>query len=243
MPVNLSDSPVRSNGAPPAALARKKLSEMVAERIRDLIMEQRLGPGDRLPTEQALADRFGVSRISVREATQALSFLGIIEASPRRGLKVGRLDMSRVSRYLGFFLAISDYPREQLLETRLVIELGALPHVMAHIAREPQVYDHLQSLADEVRSARDLDDRIAADVAFHRALLDASGIQPMLAFHDLLQVFFDRFRRSLAHGDWRMGIRSHQKIIDALRNGDLPAAERELRSHLETHRRYKDPCA
>src|ERR1041385_6362096 len=90
---------------------RKKLSEMVAERIKDHILTHSLRPGDRLPTEQDLADRFGVSRISVREATQALSFLGMIEASPRRGLKVGKLDMKRVSRYLGFHLAISDYPK------------------------------------------------------------------------------------------------------------------------------------
>ena len=78
-------------------IVRVTTSTLVAEKIKDLIIEQELRPGDRLPTEQELADRFGVSRISVREATKALGFLGIIDSAPRRGLTVGSLDMSRVS--------------------------------------------------------------------------------------------------------------------------------------------------
>src|SRR6188472_3324676 len=112
------------------ALARRQnLSEQVAARIKQLILENSLKPGDRLPTEQEMADRFGVSRVSVREATKALSFLGIIQAAPRRGLTVGHVDMRRVTEYLGFHLALTDYPKPQLLQTRLVIETGVLPFV------------------------------------------------------------------------------------------------------------------
>jgi len=78
--------------APAAARApieRTQLSEMVASRIRDHIIEHSLGEGDRLPTEHELADQFGVSRGSIREATKALGFLGIIRSAPRRGLTVG----------------------------------------------------------------------------------------------------------------------------------------------------------
>ncbi len=218
------------------AVERKNLSELVAEGIKKHIIENSLRPGDRLPTEQSLAEQFGVSRISIREATKALSFLGIIEASPRRGLIVGHVDMNRVSQYLGFHLAINNYPKEQLLEARLTIELGALPHAIKQVSKNAQLYEQLRSLADAVRDARNLDDRIAADVAFHRGLLHASGIQPLLAFHDLMQIFFDRFRRSLARGDWERGIAAHYRIVEALRDGDLGLATRELREHLELHR-------
>jgi DNA-binding FadR family transcriptional regulator len=94
----------------PEAIERRNLSEVVADRIRQYIMDNRLKPGDRLPTEQELSDRFGVSRVSTREATKALGFLGIIDAAPRRGLVVGRVDMKRVTNYLSFHLAISDSP-------------------------------------------------------------------------------------------------------------------------------------
>jgi DNA-binding FadR family transcriptional regulator len=221
----------------PEAIERRNLSEVVAERIRQYIIDNSLKPGDRLPTEQELSDRFGVSRVSTREATKALGFLGIIEAAPRRGLVVGRVDMKRVSNYLGFHLAISDFPRPQLLDARIVIETGALPHLMRRMAEDPSLHGRLADAAAAVEAAADLDGRIAADAAFHRALLDASGVGPLLAFHDLLTIFFDRFRRSLARGDWEIGLRQHRQILDALTGGDLAVAGDVLTRHVDYHRK------
>src|SRR5262249_33163643 len=196
------------------AIGRQTPSEVGAERIKQYIIDNRLKPGDRLPTEQELCDRFGVSRVCTREATKALSFLGIIDAAPRRGLAVGQLDMKRVTTYLGFHFAISDYPLSQLLDARNVIETGALPPIMKRMANDPTVYDQLAERAEAAQRPGNLDQRIAADVAFHHALLDASGLQPLLAFHDLLSIFFDRFRRSLAKGNWEKGMQQHFEIID-----------------------------
>jgi GntR family transcriptional repressor for pyruvate dehydrogenase complex len=222
----------------PEILERRNLSETVAERIKQYIIDNGLKPGDRLPTEQELCDRFGVSRVCTREATKALSFLGIIDAAPRRGLAVGRLDMKRVTHYLGFHFAISDFPLAQLLDARNVIETGALPHVMRQMAKDPAIYSRLTAQAEEARRpGKNLDQRIAADVAFHHALLDASGVQPLLAFHDLLTIFFDRFRRSLARGDWEGGMKQHLEILDALRAGELTRACDLLAAHLEHHRK------
>src|SRR5262249_58487780 len=117
------------------AIGRQTPSEVGAERIKQYIIDHKLKPGDRLPTEQELSDRFGVSRVSTREATKALGFLGIIDAAPRRGLVVGQVDMKRVTNYLGFHLAISDFPHQQLLDARAVIETGGLAFVMRQMAR------------------------------------------------------------------------------------------------------------
>jgi DNA-binding FadR family transcriptional regulator len=221
----------------PEAIERRNLSEVVAERIRQFIIDHGLKPGDRLPTEQELSDRFGVSRVSTREATKALGFLGIIDAAPRRGLVVGRVDMKRVASYVGFHLAISDYPREQVLDARIVIETGALAHVVRRVADDPALYGRLAEAAAAVEAAGDFDARIAADVAFHRALLDASGVGPLLAFNDLLTIFFDRFRRSLARGDWEIGLAQHRQLLDAVRAGDLAGACAVLTRHIDYHRR------
>src|SRR5262249_7769728 len=203
------------------AIGRQTPSEVGAERIKQYIIDNRLKPGDRLPTEQELCDRFGVSRVCTREATKALSFLGIIDAAPRRGLAVGQLDMKRVTHYLGFHFAISDFPLSELLDARSVIESGALPHVIKRMAKDPSIYERLQEKAEDAQRPGNLDQRITRDVAFHHALLDASGISPLLAFHDLLTIFFDRFRRSLARGDWDSGMKQHFELIDYLRAGKL----------------------
>src|SRR4051794_708215 len=93
--------------APGQRIARHSLGDQVADRIKDYIIARKLTEGDRLPTEQQLADQFGVSRLSVREATRTLVFLGILRSAPRRGLTIGTIDMQRISGFLGFHIAVS----------------------------------------------------------------------------------------------------------------------------------------
>ena len=71
----------------------KKCKPLPAPRceIKQYIIEQKLMPGDRMPTETQLAETFGISRLSLREATKSLEFLGIIESKTGVGLTVGRL--------------------------------------------------------------------------------------------------------------------------------------------------------
>jgi DNA-binding FadR family transcriptional regulator len=217
-------------------LKRQNLSEIITGRIKHYIVEHRLKPGDRLPTEHQMAEHFGVSRVSIREATKALAFLGILRSAPRRGLTVGEVDMRRVTEYLGFHLVLTDYPKRELLETRIIIETGALPHAAQRIAAEPEVYEQLSAMTEELRATTDMERRIAGDIAFHRALLNASGVGPLLAFNDLLEIFFTRFRQSLEHGEWESGVRGHQQIIDALRVGNVERAREVLSLHLGYHK-------
>jgi GntR family transcriptional regulator, transcriptional repressor for pyruvate dehydrogenase complex len=215
---------------------RPRLREVVAKKIKDFIAGRGLKPGDRLPTEHALAGRLGVSRISVREATKALEFLGFLEAKPGRGLTVGRLDIGRVSEFLGFHMAISQFPPDQLIDTRIVIETGGLAYAARRMADDPTLYEQLKDLVERFREARTLQEWINLDIAFHRALLDASGVAPLVAFNDLLQVFFQRFRESVKKAEWKRGIESHRRIIDLLRAQKLDLACDELRHHIESHR-------
>jgi GntR family transcriptional regulator, transcriptional repressor for pyruvate dehydrogenase complex len=214
---------------------RQSLSERVVDGIKKLIVEKGLRPGDRLPTEQEMAKRFAVSRVSVREATKALGFLGIIDAAPRRGLTVGQVDMRRVTQYLGFHLALADYPKHELLQTRIVIESGALIYISRTMSAQPEVHARLDKLNAALRRSRDLRKRIEHDLAFHRALLEASGIGPLLVFNDLLQIFFDRFRESLADAEWQKAVAQHQRLIDSLARGRLDEARDTLLEHLEYH--------
>lgn len=215
---------------------RKTLNEEVVARIKQYIIDYGLKAGDRLPTEQAFTTLLGVSRTSVREATRALSFLGIIRSAPKVGLTVGSVDMGRVMEYLGFHLAINHYPAHRLLQARMVIEVGALGEVIPRMREDPSLFARLNGIIDEQARSRNLEGFIRHDLRFHRTLLESSGIEPLVAFNDLLEVFFHRFRRGLKRDDWAMGIRSHRRLVRALGEGDLAAAQRVLRTHLEYHR-------
>jgi len=219
-----------------AAPSRPKIRELVVERLKEFIVDEQLQPGDRLPTETTLAARFGVSRLSLREATKSLELLGIVTSKAGVGLTVGQLEIERVTNHLGFHPALHRSSPLQLLETRIVIEIGALPHAARRMQEDPSIGESLQQLVDGFRGARTLQAWIEQDIAFHRALLDASGLTALVAFHDLLQIFFVRFRASVKMAEWKQGIESHQRVLNLLQAQDIDGAVNELRQHIESHK-------
>lgn len=224
------------------AVRRPKLRDIVAEKLAAYILRQELRPGDRLPSETALAAAFGVSRLSLREATKALEFLGIVEAKPGRGLTVGQTNLERVTDYLRFHPALREAAPQELIGTRVVIETGVLPYVLSRMQSDPSICRSLQEIIDQMRRARPLSARVDLDIAFHRRLVEASGLSPLLSFSDLLAAFFRSFRESVGKADWQSGIESHQRVIDALRAGRRAAAHKELQQHIEWHQtRLEDP--
>lgn len=217
-------------------LRRPKVRDQVAGQIQQFIVEQKLGPGDRLPTETQLAETFGISRLSLREATKSLEFLGIVESKAGVGLTVGRIDMERLTEHLSFHAGLLEADPQQLIDSRVILETGVLPHVARRMAEDPAVKARLRELVEQFRSARDLKTWIELDIQFHRSLLESSGLQPLVAFGDLLHIFFQRFRESVNKAGWKAGVESHQRLVDELAIGRVAAATIELRQHIESHK-------
>jgi DNA-binding GntR family transcriptional regulator len=140
--------------------------------------------------------------------------------------------------YLDFHFTLSRYPRDLLLKTRLIIESGALPEAMKNIAGNPQLYKRLLAINDAIRKARNTDAFIQADLAFHRALIEASGIEPLMAFSGLLEIFFRRYKKEVtaARRHWRGGIDNHAEILKAIHSRDLKKAQHLLESHLRYYK-------
>lgn len=217
-------------------IQRVKIRDVVVERLKSYITAGCLKPGDKLPNETELAEQFGVSRLSLREATKALELFGIVESKTGVGLTVGQVCLERVTEHLGFHPALQNGSHRELLDTRVVIEVGALPYTARRMAEDPTVYEALRAHVASFHETRDLQKWIELDISFHRALLHASGLTPLVAFNDLMQIFFQRFRDSLKKADWQPGIEGHQRIIDALRDQDVTLASNELRHHIEYHK-------
>jgi DNA-binding FadR family transcriptional regulator len=97
------------------------------------------------------------------------------------------------------------------------------------------IYAELNGINAALRKTRALKQWIDLDIAFHRRLVESSGLSTLLTFNDLLAVFFRRFRESVKKAEWLLGIESHQRIIDNLRDQNLDAAREELRLHIKNH--------
>lgn len=217
-------------------LRRPKIRDQAAEQIRNYILDRKLVAGDRLPTEHQLAESFGISRLSVREATKALEFLGIVESKTGVGLTVGEFMMDRVTDQLAFHPSLNGVSARQLIDSRIVVEVGVLPHVVDRMQSDPSIQSRLQEVIDRFRKTRDLKQLIDLDIQYHRTLLESSGLEPLVAFGDLLHVFFRRFRESMQKAEWQDSIDSHQRILDLLVAGDVHAAQENLQAHIESHK-------
>lgn len=214
----------------------RRLRDEIAERLKQHIVANRLAPGDRLPTETELAKQFGVSRLSLREATKSLEFLGIIRSRTGVGLTVGQMDLPQLTQHLGFHPTLHLAEPQTLIDSRIIIETGVLPHVAKRMESDDKIGENLQRIVDSSHTARRLEEWIDLDIEFHRELIQASGLSPLIAFGDLLQTFFRKFRDSVKSAEWKRGIASHQEIVDQLARGNVDAAIRELTTHIESHR-------
>jgi DNA-binding FadR family transcriptional regulator len=220
--------------SPPEGLS----SDAVIEKLKQLIIDRGLQSGDRLPTENRLALDFGVSRITVREATKVLRFLGILHSAPRRGLTIGNLDFSQLSRCLDFHLFITNYPREHLLRSRMVIELGVLPYVARRMGQDPELLPRLLAWTELPGVTSDPTIYFNADIAFHRELISASETAPLVFFDQLLRVFFARFREEVLGPEpaaMVRGVHMHRRIVLALKDGQVGIAQDLLREAFENY--------
>jgi GntR family transcriptional repressor for pyruvate dehydrogenase complex len=218
------------------AITKPRMRDQIAEQIRGLVISERLQPGDRLPTETVLAERFGVSRLTVREATKALEFLGILRSKTGVGLTVGELDWQRMTHNLGFHASLHQVDEDALIDSRVIVETGIIPYVMKRIEKDSQIVVQLQDLVAQLRDAQDLQTRVEVDLRFHRTLLEASGLAPMIAFGEMLQVFFQKFRDNVKKAGWDEAVASHQRIVDSLKSQKPAKAIAELKQHIENHR-------
>jgi len=224
-------------------IARRSLNDYIVARLKNLITSGGLKPGDKLATEQELADQFGVSRLSIREALRALRFLGIVHSSQRRGLTVGELDLARLGECLDFHAVVSNYPDEQLLHARLAIETGVLQLVMKKMEQDKQLYENLYAITARPGVITDPDVYLQADLDFHNGLIAAADIAPLMIFTELLRTFFARFKQRAvgSQSDREKGTRYHRRIIAALRDGELAKAQSIVLETFESYQKSQPP--
>ncbi|GAA3353089.1 hypothetical protein GCM10017744_004870 [Streptomyces antimycoticus] len=130
------------------AVSSSRVSQVIVEQIRRLLKEERLQPGDRLPSERELCVQFGVSRVTIREALRILEVNGLVEirVGARGGAFVTAPTSSRVSEGLADLLTLSPLTASQVTEARLIFELGVVPLVVER-ATEEDVAD-LRAMCD-----------------------------------------------------------------------------------------------
>ena len=188
-------------------------------------------PGHRLPTEQQLADRFGVSRNVVREAVAQLRADGVIEA--RQG--VGAFVLAPEQR------AAIRIDRDTLMDGDNMERLFELRCILEALAAERRTSEHLVAIKTALDrmsgEERWEDGSIEADLAFHREIARATGNSYI---HTFISFICEQIRRSIhyaravnpLHDLVEVNVGEHVLIYEALVAGDADAAADAMRSHI-----------
>jgi len=102
-----------------------------------------------------------------------------------------------VTNCLGFHPDLLDAEPFAMIDTRIVIETGVLPHVARRMKEDATIHERLSVINRELAQARNLAQFVELDIQFHRGLIENSGLTPLIPFADVLTVFFQRFRESV----------------------------------------------
>jgi GntR family transcriptional regulator, transcriptional repressor for pyruvate dehydrogenase complex len=213
---------------------------VAAEGVIDYIARHGLRPGDRLPTEQALADELQYGRGVIREAVKILAALGRVYAHKGRGLFVADDPHLRLGAEDEFqtFLPADPQHVDELMRFRQIVE-GAAARKAASGATPPQLRVLREAASASVAAAR-VGDREAFDLAdsqFHARLLEASGNRFLESAGGTARRLQTQIVVMGLHGGTGGSLQAaaadHEHIVGAVSNGDLDGAEAAARNHIE----------
>ena len=216
---------------------RRPASEMVAERLLELIYAGNIKAGDILPTEQELGAALHVSRPVVREALRGLQLMGVVESRQGGRCSVTDLKPSRLAGSLQFLIGVDEGNVEQLFDARIVIE-GQLLLLGAPLKTDDAVA-HLDYMVGE--GYRLVNDPVAfrvMDLDFHQTLYGLAGNAFLSRVAQSFYHIGSEFRRiaSETAGVLEQSAREHEKICAAVKSADGKQAAAAMQVHLESIR-------
>ncbi len=198
-----------------------------------------LRPGDWLGTEAELADRFGVSRVTIRDAARTLEARGIVDVKvgARGGIRVANPDPSRLAQALAVQLHLMGVTRNELIEAQQAIE-PATAALAAQRATEENI-DAMHELVERCRATMTTPEHfVEPALDFHLAIADAAGNRALFAALTALRPLQGaEFRAAPPRTSHRLAQRivtMHTAILEAIRLHDPELAAERMREHL-TH--------
>jgi DNA-binding FadR family transcriptional regulator len=229
----------------PARTPGVSQTDVVVESIRQMLIDGRLRPGDRLPVEKDLAAALGVSRNPLREGVRALSMMGVLETRQGDGTYVTKLDPSILLAPLGFVVDLQDgsgthhlHAVRRILETEAAAS-AALQIGSADLDAAAELLRHNE--AELILEEPNHETVIENDITFHRIIAEAAGNPVLAALIAALggRTMRDRLRRSISQpGADETAHREHLSILAALTAQDPERARTRMAAHLFTVEDY-----
>ena len=227
---------------PPSSnpIRQKTIVTQVMEKIREFIASGKVKPGDRLPTENQLAQMFGVGRSSIREAIKVFTYLGVFESQTRKGTVL--CENSKISKEAltwTFLLGKKDIC--DLMDLRKAVEQECWFQLwQAHLKDPDSIAGALlkfETCIAAMREAFENDravDLVKADFDFHLAAIEYAGNSQFIGMFQTLEAFtYEEIRESnVLREKGEPIVQEHVELLEALKEDDFPRLISLYRTHI-----------
>jgi len=214
--------------------------DQIIRQIRDLISSGYLKPGDRLPSERLLSEKFGVGRTQLREALRKLEFYGILETKPQSGTIVSGLGIPALQGLMTDMLKLQGNDFKSLVESRVILERSIIQ--LAAVNRTEHDIEELEDAFERhADSLRRGEDGIGEDFLFHLKIADASKNSVLKSLMliitpEILQYF--KKHNICAGSKAEEVIQEHRQLLDAIIDKNPGSADQSLSDHLKEVSEY-----
>jgi len=212
---------------------KPNLYETVADELEKRILSDALKVGERLPSESALAESFGVSRNIIRESLKILKERQLIQVKNGDGARVVKPEPSSLKEVVNRMIQMEAINLPQIYEFRCAIEVSAAG--LAAQKATPDQIALLKQIADDMyKYWDDIDKWVQLDLQFHMELAKASDnplfYHFMTPMADVLSMIF--VKGYDAPSAKETSVLLHRQIVDAISRRDSAMAEEKMREHL-----------
>ncbi|WP_276391039.1 FadR/GntR family transcriptional regulator [Eudoraea chungangensis] len=218
----------------------REIQNTIISEIRNLINYKNLEPGDKLPSERSLSEKFGVSRSNVREAIQNLEFYGILKSIPQSGTFVANIGVTAMNGMIEDILTLEDPNFKSLVETRILLELKT-----ARLAALRRTADDLISMRTYLDAynvkVKNGEDAVQEDLLFHLAIAKASGNRTMnrlmLIITPGILTNFEKYHVCDVDQAFK-GMQEHEDIYSAIEQQNPRLAKEKMKVHFKMLYQY-----
>jgi GntR family transcriptional regulator, transcriptional repressor for pyruvate dehydrogenase complex len=212
-----------------------RLSSQVVQQFVAMLRNGELTPGERLPTERELAERFGVGRNSIREALRELNMLGLVTSRHGEGTFVGTPDATQMMAPFRAVIELSAPAAESVLEFRLAFEPGIAALAARNLTEdgERRLKDALETFENALANGKAHAEH--TDASFHFAVAQTTGNPTVIAVHQALLELLTSFRSTLSRDTYQPDNRvavGHRELYAAILSRDEEKARAVMQQHL-----------
>ncbi|MDB2340785.1 FadR family transcriptional regulator [Flavobacteriaceae bacterium] len=208
--------------------------------LKELINSKNLEPGDKLPSERILSEKFKISRNNLREALETLEYFGLVKSIPQSGTFIADIGVIALNGMIDDILGLPAPSFKNLVEARIFLELKGVK--LAALNRTVDDLIHMEnSLAEYSEKVIRGEEAVQEDLLFHLAIARASGNPTINTFMLKItpEIITNFEKHHVCDKDTAFnGIKEHKAILDAIKSQNPSEAKDAMKKHFKVLYQY-----